>query len=134
MRAALLADRVDGHDVRVMQLGGSLGLATESFHGSGRQTQTAGKHLERHFAIERFLACFIDDAHPATAKQAQDLEIAKAFRLGQLREKVVAGYAHDRETLSGPVSIMGTLKRRYHAVQREATIDAVQAGFRDAAH
>src|SRR5262249_41644379 len=53
-------------------------------HRLARQAQPAREHLQRHLAIERQLASFIDDAHAAATQLANDREVAEPARVFRL--------------------------------------------------
>jgi hypothetical protein len=69
----LLADRVDLHDVRVLQGrdGSCLGLETRPLLRSG--VRPGQDHLQRHQAVQAQVAGLVDDAHRAAAQLAQHL-------------------------------------------------------------
>ena len=77
MDAPLGADGEDRHDVRVMQPGDRLGLATEPLHGLLVGDGPEPQDLERHTTAERRLLGLIDDAHAAASELADDPEIAQ---------------------------------------------------------
>ena len=65
MVALVLADLVDRHDVRVIQMSGRLGLETESLQVVGGGEPAGTHHLEREHAVQAHLAGLVDDTHPA---------------------------------------------------------------------
>jgi hypothetical protein len=81
--AILLADVVEGADVRVGQLRDRAGLAIEALAELRVGGERGGKHLDRDRAIEARVACFVDFAHPARAKGGKDLVRAEARAWGQ---------------------------------------------------
>ena len=83
--AALAADRVDGHDVGVVQLGGGLGLVLEALQVLGVQRRGERQHLQRDAPAQGQLHGLVDDAHAAAADLADDLEIAQRCRSGLRR-------------------------------------------------
>ncbi len=93
--AALAADREDRHDIRVVQLGGGLGLDLKPAQLLGIERGREGEHLERHLAVERDLLGLEDDAHAAAANHAQDAEVAQAGLAGRLERGINAGPALD---------------------------------------
>ncbi len=111
MLAIVRADLVDGHDVRVVEVGGGLGLGAEALHfrlGS----ETAGKdHLEGDDAVEADLPRLEDDAHAAAGDLFQQLVIAEVAhrpeRGGrcQAADAVVVG--EESRQLRGQVGVLG---------------------------
>ncbi len=75
-RAVVLADAEDRHDVRVVELGGSLGLALEPQPLLVVADHLGRQDLQCHMAAERNLLGLVDHAHPAMADLADDPEIA----------------------------------------------------------
>jgi hypothetical protein len=65
MLALVLADVVDGADVRVVEGRGGAGLALEPFHRARVLRQLGGKELQRDAAAEAQVLGLVDDAHPA---------------------------------------------------------------------
>src|SRR5262249_31610311 len=65
--AAELADLVDRHNVRMVQVGGGLGFAAEALHVRVRGQVPGADHLEGDGAVERQLAGLVDDGHAAAA-------------------------------------------------------------------
>ena len=84
MDAALAADEVDRHDVRVMQLGGRLRLVLEALQLPGVERGGERQHLQGHAPAERELLGLVDDAHAAPADLADDAEVAELHR--EIRE------------------------------------------------
>jgi hypothetical protein len=77
---ALAADPENRDDVRMVQMGGSLGLVLEALqllrvHGSGE-----GQHLEGHTPAQGDLHCLIDHAHAAAANLLDNLIVAERPR------------------------------------------------------
>ena len=73
----VLADLEDGHDARMVQVGGRLGLAVEALH-FGLVGELAGEnHLQCDGTIEARLAGLEDDAHAAAGDFADDLVVAE---------------------------------------------------------
>jgi hypothetical protein len=77
-----LADGVDRDDVGVVQLGGGLRLALEPLDRLLREPEPGRQDLEGDPAIQRQLAGLVDDAHPASADLAQQIEIAEPAQGG----------------------------------------------------
>ena len=75
--APLAADRVDRHDVRVVQAGGGLGLELEPLQLPGVERRGERQDLQRHPAAQRELLGLVDDAHAAPADLAEDPEVAQ---------------------------------------------------------
>jgi hypothetical protein len=71
MQVAGVADVMDAHDVAVMQLGGDARFAQEAFAEVRIDEQRRRHHLERDFAVDRFLDRQIDRRHAAAAELAQ---------------------------------------------------------------
>jgi hypothetical protein len=67
----VLADVVDGADVRMVEGRGRLRLALESLLGDRVAEQLLGKKLERHEAMQPLVLRLVDDA-PAAAGQPPD--------------------------------------------------------------
>ena len=77
MLAVVLADLVDGHDVRVVEVGRRLRLGAEALH-VGRRRQLAGQdHLEGDDAVQAHLPRLVDDAHAAAGDLLQQLVVAE---------------------------------------------------------
>ena len=73
----VLADLVDGHDVRVVELGGGLGLGLEAPQ-VGRGGELAGEnHFQGDDPVERRLPRLVDDAHAAAGDLFQQLVVAE---------------------------------------------------------
>ena len=79
--ALLLPEVVDGDDVRVVELGGGLGLALEAVAGALVLAELAGDDLDRDLAAEHRVEGAEDLAHGALAELLHDLELAD---LGEL--------------------------------------------------
>ena len=77
--AVLVADVVDGDDVRVVHRGGQLRLAKEALAVFGLRGDLLADHLQRHVAFERLLARLVDDTHAACPRDVADLEIAQSI-------------------------------------------------------
>ncbi len=70
--AGALPYLVNLHDVRVLQLGGSLGLDVEALPLLRPCMRPGQNHLERDVPVELHVPSEIDDAHAATAQLALD--------------------------------------------------------------
>jgi hypothetical protein len=80
VRAALLADVVDDHDVRVRERGRGAGLGLEAVHEVAVGREPRGEHLERHRASQALLHGQVDRAHRALPDQALDAVAADLGR------------------------------------------------------
>ena len=82
MLALVLADLVDRHDPRMVEVGGRLGLGVEALD-VGVVGELAGEdHLERDGAVEAHLPGLEDDAHAAAGELADDLVVAEVADAG----------------------------------------------------
>jgi hypothetical protein len=102
VRAAVLANVVDLHDVVVRELGRSVGFSGKANEKPRVACQLGLHGLDGHVAVERDLACEVDGAHASFAEEAQKLVAAQrggqgvladlnfAWRLGA-RRKVAGG-------------------------------------------
>src|SRR5262249_53118987 len=81
--AVVLADLVNGHDVRMIEVGDGSRFGAEALHFR-RGRQLAGEdHLQGDDAVEGNLPGPVDDAHAAAADLAQQLVVAEgAHRVG----------------------------------------------------
>ena len=79
MDASLLADGIDWHDVRVVELCSRLRFDFESGNVLLIQNGREWQDLQRDRAIERQLPGLVDNAHAAAANLANQLEVAEAF-------------------------------------------------------
>ncbi len=66
--AFVLADLVDGADVRVVEGGGGLGLAAEADLVRGAHGAPMMKELDRHLAAQLDVRGEVDDSHAASAQ------------------------------------------------------------------
>ena len=66
IRAVLLTPVVDRDDVRLVEIGGSLRLATEPFNERCIACMHSAEHLDRHRAVKQKVASEIDVGHPAS--------------------------------------------------------------------
>jgi len=71
--AVLLARVVDGHDVRMIELRGALGLAKEVLERLRILLQCVGQHLVRDEPVENGVLRLVDDAHSAAPEFPDDL-------------------------------------------------------------
>ncbi len=69
--ALVLADQVDLHDVRIVELRHAARLAEEAFDHQGVVGQCLRQHLDRHMSLQRGLEALVDHAH-ATAPEFGD--------------------------------------------------------------
>ena len=99
--AALAADGVDRHDVRVVQLRRRLGLVLEALQLPGVQRRRERQHLEGDAPAQRQLHRLVDDAHAAAADLADDAEIAERLRRAGAS---VAGVDGARRSAAGAVN------------------------------
>ena len=77
MLALVLADLVDRHDARMVEVRGGLGLDVEPLD-VGLGGELAGEdHLERDGAVEAHLPGLVDDAHAAAGDLADELVVAE---------------------------------------------------------
>ena len=69
-----------GHDMRVVQVGGGLGLSFETLTVFLQKEGVLGQDLQSHMASQRLLLRLIDDAHSAAPDFTHDAKIAQMFR------------------------------------------------------
>ena len=81
---ARLADLVNLHDVGVLQPRHRLGLDAETGQLTRRGMVAGQHHLERHGALQRLVARFVDNTHAAAAEDGLD-RVAGDGRQRQLR-------------------------------------------------
>ena len=82
MLALVLADLVDRHDARMVEVGRRLGLGVEPLD-VGLVGELAGEdHLERDGPVEADLPRLEDDAHAAAGELADDLVVAEVADAG----------------------------------------------------
>ncbi len=72
MDAAAFLHRVDGDDVRMVELGEGLGLATKAPESLGILRHLGGQYFERYVAAEFRVGGAIDLAHAACAQRRLD--------------------------------------------------------------
>ena len=77
MNAALAADVVDRHDVRMLQVSGRLRLVLETLQLLGVQRRGERQDLQGHAPPQGVLLGLVDDAHAAAADFAEDAEVAQ---------------------------------------------------------
>jgi hypothetical protein len=71
------ADRVDRHDVRMLDLGGGRGFAAEADDEIAAAGQLRRQHLDRHIAVQVGVVTLIHIPHPATAQASHNLVLAQ---------------------------------------------------------
>ena len=70
--AVLLADVVNGADVRVIQRRSRLRFAAEAFQRSGIVEHFVGQEFQRHRAMESRVLGLVNDTHPTTTELLED--------------------------------------------------------------
>src|SRR6202043_1601578 len=60
----LLADLVDGADVRMVERRSGASLALETFEGVGIRTKFGGKKLQSYVPAQSFVLGLVDNSHP----------------------------------------------------------------------
>ena len=75
--AGVLAQVVDRHDVRVVEVRGQLRLEVEPPHLLRRRESAGQDHLERDDPVQTLLPCFVDDPHSSTSDLLEQLVVAK---------------------------------------------------------
>ena len=91
-QVAHLFDREDGNDVRVRELGRCAGFVQEALSQRRVTRQVRWQQLEGDQAVERHVACEIDDSHSAAAKLA--LERVPARERGLDPNEFAGGLTH----------------------------------------
>ena len=81
-RAFVLADIVDGEDVRVIERRGGAGFLLEAAQTVGITGELGGQHLDRDLATESRVFCQIDLAHSAGAELRDNLIMIEACARG----------------------------------------------------
>jgi len=76
-RPVVLADIEDRHHVRMLEAGERLRFLVKPIPRLGRGVLSAGRHNDRHQAIEGRLARFLDDPHSPLAQGFEELERAQ---------------------------------------------------------
>ena len=90
---------VHRHDVRVVEPGQESGFAVEAFRKGGVARERLRQELERHQAIELWLARLIHQPHAALANQFDDLQLWKSR--GHRRKRRGRGFFARLAGLSG---------------------------------
>ena len=90
MHSAIAAAGEDGHDVRMVQVGGRLGLVVEAGHLLAVQDRGKRQHFQCHAAVQRYLPGLIDHAHAAAADLPHNRVIAQ-LPLGPLASRRPSG-------------------------------------------
>jgi hypothetical protein len=145
----VLADLVNGDDVRVVELGGRLRLAAKSVHLVCGGELSGEDHLQRYDAVEAALPRFVDDAHAAAGDFLQQLVVAE---IGDGAERTVGhrvaggegwvldgggrrrGLTHavvvaeERLEVSGQIGMAG---EKFGAVGRSSHFDGFEVGGDD---
>ena len=110
--AFVFADLVDGHDIRMVEVGSSLGLSIKTPHVRGRSQLTSQDHLESDDAVQAYLPGLVDHAHAAAGDFFQQFIIAEIANARQpIRARRFLGA--DRG-----VAGMSLLQRLRHALHR----------------
>jgi hypothetical protein len=102
---ALVADRVDRHDLLVLDLGSRQGLGLEALKATGVNGRGEREDLERDAPAERDLLGLIDDPHSAPAHLAQQ---AKVAQLADARRGIVVLLGAHPDQLVSVVPPSGT--------------------------
>ena len=86
MMAVVLADLVDRHDLRMIEVRGRLGFKAKPLEVVGCRESTGADHLECQHAIQADLPRLVDDAHPSLGDDLDQLVIAEVAdaRSGQV--------------------------------------------------
>ncbi len=77
MLPLVFANLVNGHDVRMLQIGRGLRFGVEPLHQRGRSEFSRENHLQRHRAVKGRLPRLEDDAHAASRDLLQQLVISE---------------------------------------------------------
>ena len=75
----VLADFVNRHNARMVQLSSGLGFSTESGNLLCVGKFAGANHLQRDSAVNAFLFGRVDSAHPSTTDQADDFELPEEW-------------------------------------------------------
>jgi hypothetical protein len=78
----VVSDVMNGNDVRMIELGEGIRLAAEAVEVLPLGLLSTKDHLERHHAIQRNMACFVNDSHATTPKFVEDFV---GWNRGQIR-------------------------------------------------
>ena len=76
----VLAEVVDGNNVRMIEPRHSSGFAGKAFREQIIASEFTGQDLECDYSIELFLSSFEDAAHAAGPEQFQNLQVRELFR------------------------------------------------------
>ena len=90
MLSGVLPDFVDGHNVRVLQIGGRLGFGKEPLHAGGARELSGEDHFDGNCPIEAALAGFVDRAHAAACDFLVQFIVAKEPQRGQRKDRARA--------------------------------------------
>jgi hypothetical protein len=121
VNAALAADRVDRHDVLVVQARRRPCLVMKALQMPRVHRRRERQHLQGHPPAQRELFRFIDNAHAAAADFVEDAEVAQRRRHGPIvghrrghrrlarpRETAQVGHHTDGgQELTQPVGVLG---------------------------
>ena len=77
MVSLVLADLVDRHDVRMIQVRRGLRLQAEPLEIIGRREPAGPDHLQRQHAVQADLPCLVNDAHAAFGDDLHQLVVAE---------------------------------------------------------
>ncbi len=76
-------DSVNVSDIGVIERGENFGFPLEARHAFGIAQERRGQNFERHFTLERCVACAVDLAHPALAEQGENFVVAEFVAYGK---------------------------------------------------
>ena len=93
----LVAEVVDGEDVRVFDAGERLGLALEAGQAVGVGGDRLGQDLDGHVAVQALVAGAVDLAHAACAQRGEDL--IRAETIAGLHQVLAWATARPRRSL-----------------------------------
>lgn len=94
MLPLVLADFVDGNDIRVLKIGRSFRLGAKPLASRGRRPLTRENHFQRDEPVQAQLSCFVDDSHAAVGDFFEDLVVAEQASWRFLRRP--AGFIDSR--------------------------------------
>jgi hypothetical protein len=140
MHAALAADGVDGHDVRVVQQRRGLGLGLEPLELARVEPAGQGQDLQGDPTVQRELFGLVDDPHAAAPDFAQDPEIAQDAQLGagdRVRQRQVGSILDSRaaqvghhlqggEQLAQSLGMLRVLGGEFTRIEGLALLEALQ--------
>ena len=90
--AFVFTDFVNGHDIRVIQVGGGLGFGMKTPHVR-RRSQFAGQnHLQGDSAVEAYLPGLVDDPHAAAGDFCQQFVIAEIVDRRAVSRSIDGGF------------------------------------------